>query len=608
MSLHRPSFFAYVLFSVVSLTASVDAVEVQEVAGGGYSIEGATYTAAVDGQGNLTSLTSGGAEFLGVVRGKTGGAFPHEKGAETVKLHGHTVAARRGDVRVEYTFHDHRIGVIQEGGAVRFYLSDQINSAVTKSGQTVAHEDAARIRATDVIKLVAAGQAIGITEPMHVGYREMLNSRLTRGGKATDLVEYEIQTGLSPAITESIANFKVEPNDTAPRMTPQWGLGKPAAFTIALDNLIAKPQKLALAYKVLNHYSKGDAVAQGRKSIEVPAGEKTTVDLSIPLTQPGPMWLHVELAQNDEVIRRAVVPFVYALEQFSPPSTRPPDFKTFWDAQLEAMRRIPPAPVLTPRPDVSGDGWQVWDLKINDPDGKPLETWIAVADGEGKKIATVSGRLVSQPIEMLMKIVRGDNQPGAPKIVLNMPMPRDATYTYWNGRADNNLIENYLLAIRLMDYLRTREDVKGLYLMGGSRSGPVVVAAAALSPDKVLAVNSHLPTSAGISWNDRPYVGWGRAPSDLANAAYVDPVNFAPDMSVPFLLTVGSLDTLAPIPGWIAFYNQAGNAPWKKIGIAQVNHGGWPWRKRFALIEDLAKASGIQAAVDAGEADILKKH
>jgi cephalosporin-C deacetylase-like acetyl esterase len=172
-------------------------------------------------------------------------------------------------------------------------------------------------------------------------------------------------------------------------------------------------------------------------------------------------------------------------------------------------------------------------------------------------------------------------------------LPRSAEFTYWNGRDANNMLHCYLRTVRLTDYLRSREDVRHIWLFGASRSGPVMLAAAALAPEQVAAVNVHVPTSCGVSWKDRPYRGWGRPPSrteeGLKTAAYFDPVNFAPDLEVPVVMDGGFYDGLSPIPGMLAFCNHATEAPFVRWSIEQGHHGYFTSGRRKELEADLAK-------------------
>jgi cephalosporin-C deacetylase-like acetyl esterase len=163
-----------------------------------------------------------------------------------------------------------------------------------------------------------------------------------------------------------------------------------------------------------------------------------------------------------------------------------------------------------------------------------------------------------------------------------MPLPGDARFQRWRSRDDNNMLDCYLLAVRLADYLRSRDDVKWTYLFGASRSGPIMLACAALDPRKVRLVNVHVPTSLGLSWTGIPYHGWGSRP-DPAVGAYLDPVNFAPELAVPVLLDGGIDDGLAPPQGMLAFANLAERAPWVGVSIERGGHGYFAKPRRSEL-------------------------
>jgi pimeloyl-ACP methyl ester carboxylesterase len=179
-------------------------------------------------------------------------------------------------------------------------------------------------------------------------------------------------------------------------------------------------------------------------------------------------------------------------------------------------------------------------------------------------------------------------QRGPDRIRAGAPQPQDSTFTRWAGRDDNNMLDSYLLNLRMADYLRSRDDVGGIWLFGGSRSGPIALATGALDPTRVVAVNVHVPTSTGISWADPVYRGWGSRP-DPAVAAYFDPVNFAPDLTVPLLVDGGIFDDLAYAPGILAMFNWAGKCPWKRLAIEPGGHGYFPKPSRPQMEDELGE-------------------
>jgi cephalosporin-C deacetylase-like acetyl esterase len=155
------------------------------------------------------------------------------------------------------------------------------------------------------------------------------------------------------------------------------------------------------------------------------------------------------------------------------------------------------------------------------------------------------------------------------------------------------MLHSYLRMVRLADYLRSRDDVKHIWLFGASRTGASMLAAGALAPERVAVVNVHVPTCCGISWSHRPYRGWGRPPArdaeGLETAAYFDPVNFAPDLQVPVVMDGGFYDGLAPAPGILAFYNHATAAPFRRCSIEQGPHGYFQASRRKQMEAELTE-------------------
>ena len=198
---------------------------------------------------------------------------------------------------------------------------------------------------------------------------------------------------------------------------------------------------------------------------------------------------------------------------------------------------------------------------------------------------------------------------------INFPLPEMATFNRWTSADDNNMVECYLLALRFTDYLRCRPDVDKIYLFGASRTGPIQFVNAALDPTRIAAVDIHVPTSAGIGWQDKPYYAWGLPggykPDDPAQvqrfaamATYCDPVNFAPDMKVPWITAYGILDDLAR-PEGIEVMFQLSPAPWKHISR---DGGGHQYSPGFQQLQkDLA--AYLKTGAPWGSDDkIMKEH
>jgi hypothetical protein len=249
--------------------------------------------------------------------------------------------------------------------------------------------------------------------------------------------------------------------------------------------------------------------------------------------------------------------------------TRPSDFQAFWEAQLRAMRDEPLDAQLVEIPERSTEAATYYTLSLTHR-GQRHETGLSVPRRPGPHVAVFGGRLVEMATDEARIILR------------NPRWPEQATFRRWNGHDDNNLLDCYLLAIRFTDYLRARDDVAGIHLTGASRQGPIALANAALDPSRILSVSAHVPTSLGISWTTYPYRGWGDVPNPPTMAAYVDPVNFAPDLTVPYIMDLGAYDGLSPVPGGLAFHHLATRSPLRLFSIELGGHGYFtsPFKKQ----------------------------
>lgn len=90
-----------------------------------------------------------------------------------------------------------------------------------------------------------------------------------------------------------------------------------------------------------------------------------------------------------------------------------------------------------------------------------------------------------------------------------------------------------------------------------------------------------------------------------AMTAYFDPVNFAPDIKVPFVNAGGIRDDLAAAPGILAMCNWAEQSPWKRTVIETGGHQYYPSFQQ--LQKDLAEY--LKATIVQGTDDkIMKEH
>lgn len=567
-----------------------------------HRIKGANYEAIVDAVGDLIFLSSGGKEFFTT-------PTPHrswvdarkDEGALSINLTGNLLAIRNDRRIVEFTFDPTTIHVDHEGGLPWYGLAPDLTGQVKKNGDTIP---AGKV-APDVVKLVNGEQAILLTEPMHT-MNGLTPSKTTRGTKQNSRFQYQIETGVAVTGAEQVTVVALDGRGATPQSAPLFPKGTEPAIFAQLKNLSTNPVSIKLNFKVTDHHTRGTEVFAKAQDIHIQGLSEETMNVSLPLETPGFYSVTMELLEGDAVAKRERLWIVVQPESYRPALTRPDDFEAFWQDRLAYARSVPLNPRIVRNEAMSTEAFDYYDVELELLPGRDFKTGLLIPkDKEATVAKMVFFHAGKDPANSLIQQFKRE---GTPQIFVSAPMPQEGTFRHWNGATDNNLLECYLTAIRTLDFIRSYEQVKGIHVVGNSRSGPLALVAAALSPEKIIAVHSHVPTTMGVSWKDKPYSGWGQAPGgQLDAAAYVDPVNFAPDMSVPFWLDGGTNDGLSYPQGMLAFYNYAENAPWKRIAIERGGHGYFTSGNRKRFLDELSTL--LEAEVSSSVDDnILREH
>lgn len=584
------------LVALLALPALARAATIADLKDGGWSITGKTYTAQVNAQGGLVSLKLGDIEILGADKNKNIGApFPAEKPPANVNVRGPMIAARDGDIRVEYTFDDTGFNVEAEGNVWNCQLDQKKISAFVQQDGSV------RTGATgglgDVRRVLFGNTGLSVDTDMHCVAGRLFPSAIARGGKKEALFKTRFELGISADATVLVEIKDFAAKDKDPKVAPSYKENEKPGYTIELRNLGAKDRDVAFEYTIGTHFVGGTASAPvSVPAIKVPAGQTASTTFEVTPPAPGVHWLNLELKVDGKTVKRERRAFVYAPDKYLPKLTRPDDFREFWQKHLTAVRAEDMKPVVKEIPEKSTDvaGFYNVTLTIR---GETYELALAAPKKPGKYLAVFGGKL-------------GEKATDADRVITNLPhakWPQQATYTRWVSESDNNLFDCYMVAVRITDYLRSRPDVDRIYLSGGSRQGAIQLVNAALDPTKIVATEPHVPTCVGISWPDYAYKGWGSVPKPPTMARYVDPVNFAPDMTVPFIVDLGAYDGLSPAPGGLAFYNYATKAPFKRFSIELGGHGYFTSGFKKTAKAELEKLLDANTTVNQDDR-VLKEH
>jgi len=561
---------------LTALFASAAAAEVKVAAtdGGGATIAGETYTAAVDAEGNLASLKVGEVEFLGgdPAKGQVGGAFPGK--FESLEVAGATVTVAGGGVTVAYAFDATGFNVTTEGATLEYHLAP-ITAAVALAGNTGGPSGAT----ADVRKVVIGRAAIALDKSFHFTWGRLWPSHVVRGRTREEKFTCRVDCGVAFEPVELVLAPSLTAKGHHPYKVPYVPKGEKPQFEFAAGNLGTQAVAGELVWTLKDHYYQGRTVAEKTMPAEFPAAtaDKPTAFAYEPgeIPQSGFYWVRAEFRVGGKTHKSAELAFLYDADAYKPPLTRPADFAEFWARKLAEMRELPFDAALRENAQRSTEHATWYDLEMTVAAGKRLAGFFSTPKAEGKypgMFSEIRGEVSDQQLQRWAEEAKS-------AVFIGLPWPDVATFRTWTSRDENNMLDCYLLAVRMADYLRSRSEVDHLVLKGGSRSGPLVLVAAALDPAKVRYVDAHVPTSMGISWRDKVYRGWGGRAGGLGDdewfklAAYVDPINFAPDLKVPFLMDGGIYDDLAPAPGIQAFYNHATQAPWKRCSIERGGHG-----------------------------------
>ncbi len=522
----------------------------------------------------------------------------------TVNAYGSVVAVRSGDRRIEYTFAPTTIGLETEGYELLFTYNPEIVTSVTVPGHKGGPLGPRKGYSGTTGMILNNGRMISYSTPLHVGYQltprvvptNYLNGATKRGNLLKVTFKFEdasVAQGIGAVV---IRKQGMSYGDLVKDGSVGQGLKhftQPDEITLqASQSNTSSTDSDTITYEltVRNHYYQGKAVHRDRASATIKAGQTHTQHWSIPRLEPGFYYATVTATLDGKELTRTEDVLAIALPQYRPALTRPEDFSAFWKNKLADMRRRPFNVQLTELENRGSTTHRVYRIEFDRHDGQRISGTLTVPREPGKHLASLRAKHDG--------------------IVLDVAWPEKATFRTWRNRDDNNLLECILLARRCLDYLKSRPDVDRLFLAGASRGGPINWVAAALDPDKIVGLSIHVPTSFGCSWIDKKYVGWGGKPADMSwkqytsMAAYVDPVNHAPNMVVPFINAYGDQDKLAPPPGIEAAF-QLSPAKWKRMSRDGGGHTRTPGFRR--LQKEFAEY--LKTATPAGGDDrILKEH
>jgi cephalosporin-C deacetylase-like acetyl esterase len=583
------------------------------------------YTAQIDAKGNLAELSVKGAKTFTHQFG-TPGQPPAE--APSINLVNQMVAVRSGTMRVEWTFGEDTIHFLTEGYNFECLLDPSVKALVQPGGGGGA---LGKYNGSCAAVVLANDLTVASKSWMHAHERRYIPAAYTSGGvKPGTLLENELRLGAPADAAQTLSSIVIKPVGSDHVGFPETLLAggnaggnlvhfpdpKKIAFTFSQQNLGKAPLALEYRATVVDHYVAGEAVMRWNKQVTLPGEMVAEEAMSVPELPAGFYYLTISAWRGETNLNETKLTFTVDLPHYTRPLTRPADFKEFWQKQLQQLNGTPMAAEVT-QVSAPDNPNKAYSFTLAMPGGWKLPGHLAVPAKVGGGPASLNSWLQPQVNGMIEAARKPDWDPKTDAVTCYIVLPEDATYTRWTAADDNNLLQCILGYVRAIDFLATRPEVNAarIKVNGASRSGPLAFISAALRPEKVCAADAMIATSAGIGWTDKPYRAWGLPnpynPADpkqvaalAAKAAYVDPVNHAPDVKCPFVLSYGLDDSLAQPQGIEAMYALS-PAPWKRISRDGGGHGYSPGFQK--LQKDLA--AQVQAtAASATDERILKDH
>jgi len=587
------------------------------------TVRGSVYSARIDSAGNLAELMVHGAPALAHAFGNPKLLPP----APSIHVIGNIVAVRSDELRNEWTFKDESIHLVTEGDRFEFQIDKSAKASLAANGKGGAvTKDSARGNTT--VLVLANDRTILSSIRFHqIGYR-WIPSQYGEGSlKPGTLLEIDLKLGGTAEAVQLLSAIDIAPTgaDTKPLLEDGnqsvYGLahfrGSKIGFESGQQNLSAEDFAIDYELTVLDHYVTGKQVVQLKQSAVAKTGAWTRTEWQLPELPPGFYYLKIAALRNGTKLSDSELTFTVDLSHYDHALTRPADFESFWkekDARLAATPAQPQLQLVT----AASNPDKFYVVALTMPGGKTTRCTLSIPASRSTDPAECRGANPSASgFPQRIEAAKAPDYKAPAHVELYFELPEAATYTRWASAEDNNLMECALIELRAIDYLASRPEVdpKRIKLVGASRTGPLVVIGAARRPGNICGVSGHVHTSAGISWTDKPYRGWGvpnwYQPTDAASvsklaamAAYVDPINHAPDVRCPIIFAWGVDDDLAPPQGIEVMFHRTASK-WKRISRDAGGHFYSDGMKRLELaLSELLKSSQPGAP----DQNILKQH
>jgi cephalosporin-C deacetylase-like acetyl esterase len=272
-----------------------------------------------------------------------------------------------------------------------------------------------------------------------------------------------------------------------------------------------------------------------------------------------------------------------APEQIKPPSAKPADFDSFWNAKLAAQKQVPINPRLEKTAAERADV-ELFTVTLDSLNSQ-VHGYLATPAAPGKHPALVIYQYAGvYPLQKNVVTDRAAEGWLAFDVDSHDMAPDQATAPAGYARLGNDdreiayFLNMYLRDTRALDYIQSRPDWDGktIVIMGTSMGGQQSLATAGLNPDRVTAMIVNVPAGADFSGDlhgsRRGYPNWPvDDPKVVESARYFDAVNFAPAIRARSLVALGFIDTTSPPFGIFSALSQI-KGPKEAVPMPESDH------------------------------------
>lgn len=259
---------------------------------------------------------------------------------------------------------------------------------------------------------------------------------------------------------------------------------------------------------------------------------------------------------------------------------RPEDFDRFWQDGVAAFAAA--EVIVEPWPQIEREGFEVKRITVVFPDGSGKITgFLSIPEAPGKYPALAGvpgagpGQVTPVPywnspipaIELWMNVHLFPTADTAAEQLrryqeYNNSFPGKAYYTHNAGNRDEYIYRKVWLALnRAMDFVAQlpQFDGKHFAITGNSQGGGTALAVGSLNKNVTCVVASVAALCDHGGWKAGRIPGWPRlheVPGADETAPYFDCCNFAVNIRVPVLMSVGFVDTTCSPSSVMAAYNR----------------------------------------------------